>query len=279
MINTKTPPRLHVLIAKNAQIAVVIRRGPSKQVCSILWNLKTNKFQIGQWLKGRIYERRSDISPDGQYMIYFAMNGKWNSETKGSWTAISKIPYLKAITLYAKGDCWNGGGLFIDDQNYLLNEKYETHVLIHDESKLIGRRGIINNIKYANNECLGIYYPRLLRDGWELNENMSTVNIQVFDKKWKTFILRKLAHIGNNNKQSKGIYWDSHVLCQTDGPSLEFPNWEWADIVEGCLTWAESGKIYALHKKTDINKENFLGSAKILYDFNEMRFEERIAPY
>src|SRR5215472_15285961 len=107
----RIPPRLHVLLASQAPIGVVFRRGPSKSVCSILWNRKTDEFELGQWLRGRIYERRADISPDGRFLIYFAMNGKWNSETKGSWTAISHAPWLKAIALFGKGDCWNGGGL------------------------------------------------------------------------------------------------------------------------------------------------------------------------
>ena len=59
--------------------------------------MKTNEFALGQWLKGRIYERRSDLSPDGKYMIYFAMNGKWNSIAKWSWTAISKAPAAGGI--------------------------------------------------------------------------------------------------------------------------------------------------------------------------------------
>lgn len=52
------------------------------------------------------------------------MNGKWNSEAKGSWTAIGRAPWLKAVSLYAKGDCWNGGGLFIDDKVFWLNDGY-----------------------------------------------------------------------------------------------------------------------------------------------------------
>ena len=65
----------------------------------------TDKFQLGQWLHGRIYEPRSDLSPDGKHLIYFAINGHWEGEARGSWTAISRDPYLKAITLLAKGDC------------------------------------------------------------------------------------------------------------------------------------------------------------------------------
>src|SRR4051794_10940713 len=94
--------RIHVLLARNAPLGVVIRRGPSNQVCSLLWDRRSDQFQVGQWLKGRIYERRSDLSPDGKHLIYFAMNGRWTSEAKGAWTAISKAPYLKALALFPK---------------------------------------------------------------------------------------------------------------------------------------------------------------------------------
>ena len=87
------PARLHVLLAQDALYGVVIRRGPSKQVCTIGWNRADDTFTLGQWLKGRIYERRCDLSPDGRHMIYFAMNGQWNSEVNGSWTALSRAQF------------------------------------------------------------------------------------------------------------------------------------------------------------------------------------------
>ncbi len=273
-------PRIHVLIARKAKRAVIMRRGPSKQVCSMLWDLKTNHFSVGQWLKGRIYERRSDISPNGKYMIYFAMNGKWNSETKGAWTAISKVPYLKALTLYAKGDCWNGGGLFIDDTCYFLNDRYNSHALIRDEAKLSSKRGVISGIPYINNECLGVYYPRLLRDGWILNADLSSDNIQIFDKKWRNLVLRKFAHVGGGLNSGKSVYWDSHGLYDKDGVFLDFPKWEWADVVERRLAWAEEGKIYSLdNRDVNLSSADFLKDAQLLYDFNGMVFEAKQAPY
>ena len=60
------PPRLWVVRAKDAPIAVIFRRGPSKQVELILWNMHKDTFERGQWFKGRIYERRCDLSPDGK---------------------------------------------------------------------------------------------------------------------------------------------------------------------------------------------------------------------
>src|SRR5437762_11282439 len=117
-------PRIHVLLSRDGHTGVVIRRGPSKRVCTIGWDRRQDTFVLGQWLRGRIYERRCDVSPDGNYMIYFAMNALWDSEAKGAWTAVSRAPYLKAIALWPKGDCWNGGGLFISNDRYWLNDGY-----------------------------------------------------------------------------------------------------------------------------------------------------------
>ena len=110
--------RIHVLLARDEPYGLVIRRGPSKHVCSIGWHRKSDSFRIGQWLKGRIYEERCDLSPDGKSFLYFALNGRWDSETRGAWTAISQYPYLKAIGLWAEGGTWGGGGLWVDNLTY-----------------------------------------------------------------------------------------------------------------------------------------------------------------
>ena len=70
------PARIHVLLASHAPLGLVIRRGPSKHVATVLWNRSRDDFQLGQWLKERIYERRSDLSPDGKHFIYFASTAK-----------------------------------------------------------------------------------------------------------------------------------------------------------------------------------------------------------
>lgn len=88
---------------------------------------------------GRIYERRADLSPDAKYLIYFAMNGRWDGPAKGSWTAISRAPYLKAITFLPKGDCWNGGRLFVTRDRYWLNDGYG-HETAEDSREVIRDR-------------------------------------------------------------------------------------------------------------------------------------------
>lgn len=144
----KVAARLHVLLAR--------RRGPSRHTAVIGWNRQTDRFNIGQWFSGRIYERRCDLSPDGAHFIYFAMNGRWDSKAKGAWTAISRAPYLRALTLYAKGDCWHGGGLFQSSHEYWLNDGYG-HELQLNNADLIKTTQYPWHEAYGG-ECLGVYF-------------------------------------------------------------------------------------------------------------------------
>jgi hypothetical protein len=240
----KFPARLHVLLARDAKVGLVIRRGPSKSVCTVLWNRERNTFKLGQWMRGRIYERRCDLSPNGKLFIYFAMNGRWQSETKGSWTAISRVPYLKAINLFAKGDCWNGGGLFLSDRTFWLNGgnchtnlKTSTEVRQNVEYQPSG---------YYGGECLTVYYNRLQRDGWVMSKD-EYQGATLFEKKLpKSWRLRKLAFAEIGAPPGHGCYWDAHEMRhESTDTILAFPEWEWADYADGRLIFAVEGQLKA----------------------------------
>jgi hypothetical protein len=256
-------------------MAVAIRRGPSKTVCTVLWDRRDDSFKVGQWLRGRIYERRSDLSPDGKHLIYFAMNGRWSSETGGSWTAVSNAPFLKAVTLYAKGDCWNGGGLFTSKRSYWLNQTADQTLL--NESKLI--RDDKFQPKPYGNECTGVYYVRLERDGWTLKEQSRRDllhGVAVFDKAiGKGWVLRKYAHEQVYSPAGKGCYWDEHELVQESrGIQRQFPDWEWAEAEGNQVMWVSEGKLWKAYLKAE-----GLSDEKCLFDFNPMKFEAIQAPY
>ncbi len=269
----KFPARIHVLLARDAKVGLVIRRGPSKSVCTMLWNRERETFKLGQWLRGRIYERRSDLSSDGKHFIYFAMNGRWESETKGAWTAISRVPYLKAIDLFAKGDCWHGGGLFLSSREFWLNDGHG-----HTELKKSSQLRQNPNGQPKNNyggECLNVYYNRLQRDGWVMNSE-GFQETTVFEKKLpKSWTLRKFAFSELNAPAGRGCYWDAHELRQeSTNTILAFPEWEWADFVDGRLVFAVEGRL----KEARLGRGK-LSSEKLLHDFNDMKFEPIVAPY
>lgn len=269
------PARVHVLIARDSPYAIVIRRGPARKTCVLGWDRSQSTFTVGQWLKGRIYERRSDISPDGKHWIYFAMNGKWTSETKGAWTAIARTPYLKALDLMGKGNCYYGGGLFIDNQTYWLNDK-------HDCLQTSGqfRQGEPDvNLRYYGAECLSVYYPRLERDGWIMRSTTvgetkyeGTLFEKELPKGWK---LIKVCYSGIDHPEGKGCYWDEHLLSKPNGEIQTCSDWEWAEWVDSSITYVERGCLYQIN----IMSSDQLGEAKLLHDFNGYKFEAKIAPY
>jgi hypothetical protein len=154
--------RLFVILARNNRDAVIFRRGPTKQVLLIKWDRKNDSFEIGQWLKGRVYERRCDLSPSGKLLVYLAAS--WKGPIQ-SWTAISKPPYLTALALWPNLGSWGGGGLFEGELTLSLN-----HDVLH--RKLAN--GILpKDMKVrplgedpGRGEDNSIYHMRLVRDGW-----------------------------------------------------------------------------------------------------------------
>ncbi len=233
---------------------------------------------MGQWLKGRIYERRCDLSPDGKYLIYFAMNGKWHTESRGSWTAISRAPYLKASAFFPKGDCWNGGGLWTGKNTYWLNDGLHAHTILRNTTAVRRDQNYCPSPSYGG-ECLGVYYHRLQRDGWSLMDSQfigAWRDQDIFEKTLgKGWILRKIAHAEIGAPAGKGCYWDEHELVGPKGTStIPCPDWEWAELDGDRLVWTANGKLHAasLHK-------DGLADQTELYDFNDMAFEAIAAPY
>ncbi len=110
--------RLHLFFATENDRAVILRQGPSKQFRMILWHRDSDTFEDGQWIRQKIYVERCGLSPDGQHFLYFTLDGRWRSEARGSYSALSRPPYWTALSLFPEGDTWAGGGVFIDNRHY-----------------------------------------------------------------------------------------------------------------------------------------------------------------
>lgn len=114
---TAPPPRLHVILARSAPVAAVLRRGPSEWWHVLRWNLDPLSVEPGAWLHGRIYPRRCDLSPDGRLLGYFAMSGPppWNG-----FYGVSKLPWLTALAAWWVGSTWAYGCEFHADGTLAL---------------------------------------------------------------------------------------------------------------------------------------------------------------
>ena len=131
----------------------------------ISWDTDRDEFRLGQWLKGRIYEHRCDLSPSGQKLIYFV--GSYRNPMR-TWTAVSRPPFLTALLLWPKGDAWGGGGLFENERTILLN--HGSHHRQLADGFHIPRTIAVNPLgNYAGRgEDDPIWSIRLERDGWLL---------------------------------------------------------------------------------------------------------------
>jgi hypothetical protein len=109
MPSTVPPPRLYCLLATEAPVAAVFRRGPSDWCQVGRWDLAAQRYEPGGWLRGRIFPRRSDLSPDGRWLCYFAHKPNADWEHGETYIAVSKLPWLTA--LHAVGTCgtWTRG--------------------------------------------------------------------------------------------------------------------------------------------------------------------------
>lgn len=157
------PARIHLLVAREAPIVVVIRRKPSRLVHILRWNTKTDEFEAGSWFSGRIYAMRSDVSFDGRYMVYLAMG-----TTGETWTGVCQLPFLRTVIDWPNQGTWHGGGLFQSATRLEINPGYSQPDALEAISKLTTKLpfdfGILANSGYGEDE--GILYPRFQRDGF-----------------------------------------------------------------------------------------------------------------
>lgn len=82
---------------------------------------------FGEEYHGHLYSRRADLSPNGQYFLYFHQDRHVSDEsvdsTHGrSGTCISVSPTFIPIDFWFKENFWHGGGLFLSQKKVWINE-------------------------------------------------------------------------------------------------------------------------------------------------------------
>lgn len=286
----KSSTRIFVILARNAPLGVIFRRGPSKQVQLIKWHLGSDKLEYGQWFKGRIYERRCDLSPSGDFLAYFAAK---NKKPLYCWTAVSKPPYLTALALWPKRfGAWGGGGLWESELTLLLNHEAGERDLMEGfhlkkdmKTRPLGEYS-------GRGEDDPLYHTRLLRDGWVLKDQGEC---QKPDWKAKVTwvytrpqIYQKACGEHLLQMQTKGVhqqdgpwYLIDYAFLTKEGEALfTLPDTDWADWDgDGNLLFARAGKLFRLNKKNFARfKTKGDEALKEIADLNHLKFEAKAAP-
>jgi len=151
------------------------------------WNTQTDEIEHGSWFSGRIYEMRSDVSFDGQHMIYLAMGA-----TGTTWSGVCRPPFLRTVVDWANAGTYDGGGVFQSPNRLEINTwhtKYEAQQAMSAvPPDFPYKYEELHNRNYSEDE--GVLYPRFERDGF-----------------------RRVGPLGKERRIKTGVYT---VICEDD---------------------------------------------------------------
>ncbi len=279
VMTPSVPARVFVIRARDGKSAVVFRRGPSKLVQMLRWDLRADTVMPGQWIKKSVYPRRSDLSLDGKHLIYFAATHMGSDD--GNWTAISRPPYWTALHFYGQSHAWNGGGVFNDNRHYWPDRGFGSSVERKVATGLVRLQSPPDWITAGPGEDTVIYLPRLLRDGWELEGKEKShkglfrvKDTWVFSKPIrKEWTLQKRFVYSHKSKGPYGeIGWETHVL---NGPQRSIAlDDEWAEVDARSVIYAAKGKLFRMRVHSKGPDE-----PSCIVDLTPNRFSRIVAPY
>lgn len=108
----KIAPRIYCIPATKAPIVAVFWRGPKNWSHVGRWVLDERRYEPGAWFHGRLFRRRSDLSPDGRFLCYFAEKPGAAWENGMYYVAVSKLPWLTALHAFPTCGTWTRGYCF-----------------------------------------------------------------------------------------------------------------------------------------------------------------------
>jgi len=262
--------RIEILNARKVNTSIIFRRGPSKWVQLLKWNTETDEIIEGQWFKGRIYSKKSDLSPCGNYLIYFAAKFK-EKKNQYAWTAISKPPYLTAIAMWRKSDTFDGGGLFENVNKLYLNHRRVDYIP-EINSNLKNLQITLNKTNWP--EIYDIEGAKMKRDKWEWSKvksvNINNSDIQI-TKKFN--IETSIIHTGNRLSCNK-YNWNSFIKYKEE--LLNFDGYENINVnIKNRILLSKNGCIFSLD---DIDTYLKSKELKLIVDLNSNKPYEMSTP-
>jgi hypothetical protein len=268
--------KLYCILARKAEFGVIFRRGPAKQVRLIGWNLKTHTFEPGQWFKGRIYERKSDLSPNGKKLVYFGAKWRWGSELP-TYIAISTPPFLTAQVLWATIGTYNDLSMFETD-NMLALATYSSDSSIKPADGFdVPRPLIVRRKPWPGHFHILQDHDRLIRDGWSVHSGDSIYRAK---SEPPPIVYRKPVSGGTRTACLElSALGDAKVFyaVRIDDNALIDLKADWAEARGEDVFFSQGGKLFRTRFARS-GKKVVCEPYTLLADFSDMKFEPIEAP-
>ena len=266
--------QLFVLLARRAPRGVILRRGPSTWTQLVSWSTRSDTFEAGQWFHGKLYERRCDLSPSGERLIYFVAKHhlqKVDPSYTSAWTAISKPPYFTAVALWPNGGTtYHGGGLFAGEELVLVNaveNRWSGDRPPSAHPKHVPpKRVSVSPIAFTSGDQL--FAKRLVRDGWT-QESGASLDADNLDPSGR--LTRETKHVRLQlDFGYQKLEYALFVRLRGRWEARAFEGVGWADFDQGGrLVFAREGKLFARGED---------GEARLLADFDGRKPARILAP-
>ena len=254
--------RLKFAFSASGHRCVIFRRGPSKSVRMILWDLKKNEFSYGQWLNGPI--SHFDISPKADHVIYFVSYHK--KRAPYLWVALSKPPYFSALSMWPISDAWGGACAFIDESSICIEKG------MYQADLKLNTRFHLKNYNFVDKT--NIWSWKMERDGWVAHNQLDRPKKhgvhQVEWRKQSPKMGLTLCWQLRRSAEPKHKYW----LLESRG-EIVLTDTDCADFhPDGRLAISQNGRLLM----KDITNKGLLTTVEIA-DFNDQWPENIIAPH
>ncbi|MDC3959591.1 hypothetical protein [Polyangium jinanense] len=105
-------PRVYLLRASEAPRALAFITHRQKCWSLHLWDLDAHHVEPGAMFFGTLYPRRCALSPDGRYLLYFAMKAPGDPDWPHQFSGLSRAPWLTCLLAWREAGTWTRGMFF-----------------------------------------------------------------------------------------------------------------------------------------------------------------------
>jgi hypothetical protein len=282
-LTSARPPystRLSVLFARNAPLAVVLRRGPKRHFRLILWDLSDDTFQLGQWMKGQI--ALCDLAPDGQKLLYWAAQyhrpltpTHLSALATQAYEPLAVVPFpnpkriRRRVPRYQRFDAPTHGNIrpraIGNSWTAISTPPYFTALAFWpSDGNWTGGGVFVSNRVMAINEKPDAMTPI------QKVPMPRSIQIQRYDNT-QPAPMSAIRPVHARQDQPLSSSWD-HLAANGFDP-------EWlSEHIAPDLLFAASGCLYRLANAQSVPASEWPARALLLHDFRQMSFEQMIAP-
>ncbi len=240
-------PRLYCLMAREAPVALVFRRGPGAWSHLLRWHYDEGVLEPGVWLRKRLFPEKCDLSDDGELMLY-NLSGAW----KGEYTVyggISRAPWLHPLVDWDLRSTYSCGRAFVKGEP-------DSHSWGEPESIELGGRDVIVQTNGGGSSV------NELRRGWELRDQPKTEErVRVY-----AAVLRKPSPAGGFTLQQRVSYrYAREIQIQRgSGEFVAIEDAAWAD-------WDRRGRLLIASRSGELRIEEVdAGGARLVVQRHDL---------